>query len=183
MTTQEQFLTVEQFDGWVNAPENADKLFEFIGGEIVEVPSNPYVSKIAGLILTFINMYLFQHDIGHVTGKGGGYMVSGERYAPDVAFISYTRQKELATSGYNPNPPELAIEVVSSESKQELETLTTKVTNYLAAGAVVWVVRPERKQINVHKTGEKLHRFREKDTNTGGGVLPGFMLELARIFK
>ena len=37
-------LTVKQFDEFAALPENDDKLFEFIGGEVVEVPSNPYAS-------------------------------------------------------------------------------------------------------------------------------------------
>ncbi|MBK8031699.1 MAG: hypothetical protein IPK17_19865 [Chloroflexi bacterium] len=38
-------MTVEDFDQFVDLPENADKLFEFIGGEAVEVPSNAYSSS------------------------------------------------------------------------------------------------------------------------------------------
>ena len=117
MTLQEQFMTVDQFEAFTELPENAEKLFEFVGGEVMEVPSNPYVSKIASLFNLYIGMYLLEHDLGHLTGEQGGYEVFGDRYAPDVAFISYERQPELAKSGYNPNPPELAVEVVSSESK------------------------------------------------------------------
>ena len=72
-------MTASAFDDWVQLPENADKRLEFVAGEIIDVPSNPYVSKIAGLILTFINIYLFKNDIGHLTGEAGGYMVAGER--------------------------------------------------------------------------------------------------------
>jgi Uma2 family endonuclease len=183
MTIQERFFTVEDFDEFVNQPENADKLFEYIGGEIFEVPSNPYVSKIAARILTFIGMYLLENDIGHVTGEQGGYQVSGERYAPDVAYISYERQPELAKSGYNPNPPELAVEVVSSDSATENATLTTKLGNYLAAGTVVWIVRPERESVEVHQPGQPVQTLREKDTLSGGAVLPGFKLALNQVFK
>lgn len=183
MLIEARKLTVEDFDAFVEHPENADKLFEYIGGEVFEVPSNPYVSKIAGLILTFIGMYLLENDIGHVTGEQGGYQVSGERYAPDVAYISYERQPELATSDYNPNPPELAVEVVSSDSTAENATLTTKLGNYLAAGTVVWIVRPERKLVEVHQPGQPVQTLRENDTLTGGAVLPGFKVELSKIFK
>jgi Uma2 family endonuclease len=183
MTLHEQFVTVEAFEAFVMRPENADKLFELIGGEIVEVPSNPYVSAVAARILTFIGMYLLQHDIGHVTGEQGGYQVSGERYTPDVAFISYARQRDLAKSGYNPNPPELAVEVVSSESTPENAKLTVKVANYLAAGTVVWVVRPEHKMVEVYVPGEPVRTLRENDTLRGGDLLPEFELKLKLIFK
>ena len=54
-------LTVEEFDRWVDLPENADRLFEYIGGEIVEVPSNPYVSEVAGLILAELVAVSYTH--------------------------------------------------------------------------------------------------------------------------
>ncbi|MEO0598293.1 MAG: hypothetical protein AAF126_19450, partial [Chloroflexota bacterium] len=68
MTIQDmpQVMTTEDFEQFVNLPENADKHFEFIAGEIVEVPSNPFVSKIASIISGFIFMYLLKNDIGHV---------------------------------------------------------------------------------------------------------------------
>lgn len=50
MAVREGRYTVEAF---VVRPENSEKRFEYIGGEIVEVPSNPFVSEIAGMILFF----------------------------------------------------------------------------------------------------------------------------------
>ena len=135
MTLDEHIYSVAEFDEFVQLPENEDKLFEFIGGEIFEVPSNPYVSKIATTIAAYIRMYTLQQDIGHVTGEAGGYIVSGERYAPDVAFLSYLKQQEVSNKGYNPNLPDLAVEVMSSERKSESEQMMIKVVNYLAAGS------------------------------------------------
>lgn len=74
---------------------------------------------------------------GHVTGEGGGYRVSAERYAPDVAYLAYDKQAELAREGYNPNPPDLAVEVISSGDTRELALLRVKINNDLAAGTVV----------------------------------------------
>ena len=183
MTNQEHVISVEQFERIVAQPENADKLFEYIGGVVYEVPSNPYVSKIAGLILTFINLYLFEHDLGHATGEAGGYIVSGDRYAPDVAFISYEKQPELARSGYNPNPPDLAIEVLSSESRAEEDRITVKLSNYLAAGTVVWIVRVEDETIEVHRPGQRVQIVRKAQSIDGGDILPGFDLPLSQIFR
>lgn len=89
-----QQMTVTDFDTWANLPENQNRRLEYVGGEIVEVPSNPYVSMIAVRIIGFLLEYLKQNDLGWVTGEGGGYIVAGERYAPDVAFISRARQPQ-----------------------------------------------------------------------------------------
>ncbi len=177
-------ITASAFDEWVQLPENADKRFELVAGEIIDVPSNPYVSKIASIISGFIFMYLLKHDIGHLTGEAGGYMVAGERYAPDVAFISYEKQADLAKTGYNPNPPDLAVEVVSSESNSiEESTLLIKVGNYLAVGTMVWVVRPEKQSIEVYQPATPTKVYRKGESIKLETVLPDFELKLSDVFK
>lgn len=180
---REDVLTLDQFTQFIQLPENSEKLFEFINGEIIEVPSNPFVSKIAGLILTFINLYLFKNDIGHVTGEAGGYIVNGELYAPDVAFIAYAKQPQLVKEGYNPTPPDLAVEVISSDSKAENDRLTLKLGHYLAAGTMVWIVRPEAKYIEVHTPGQPPRKVQGDEAVEGGAVLPGFRLKVSDVLK
>jgi len=183
MAIDRQVVTPEQFEVFVNHPNNVDKLFELIAGEIVEVPSNPYVSQLSLLIGSMILAFVRLHKLGHVTGEAGGYWVSGERYAPDVGFVSYAKQKELAKHGYNPNPPDLAVEVISSNSSAELNQLRIKITNYLAVGTVVWVVKPDEKQVEVHRLGHPVVVYHESDTLSGGDVLPNFEMRLTDLFE
>ena len=181
MVIREQKMTVEQFDDWVKLPQNAEKLFEFIGGEIVEVPSNPYSSHIGTEISFRIKLYLHERNIdAHVTGEQGGYMVSGNRYAPDVAYLSKAKQAKLVRTGYNPNPPDLAVEVISPTDADS--NITIKVANYLAAGTVVWIVRPETKKVEVYTPGQPVQQLGEEDTLDGGAVLPEFKLPVKAIF-
>lgn len=178
-----QRMTAAAFEIFVNRSEHDDKRFELVSGEVFEVPSNPFVSKIAARILTFIGMYLLKQDLGHLTGADGGYMVGGNRYAPDVAYISYERQPELATQGYNPNPPELAVEVISDPSNaDEQHKLRLKLTSYLAVGVVVWVVNPFNRTVEVHEVGREASVLDENGTLTGGSLLPDFQLPVKDIF-
>ena len=178
-----QRMSPEAFENFVNHLENDDRRFELVSGEVFEVPSNPFVSKIAARILTFIGMYLLKQDVGHVTGADGGYMVGGNRYAPDVAYISYERQRELATKGYNPNPPELAVEVISDPNNaDEQHKLRLKLSSYLAVGVVVWVVDPFNRTIEVHEVGREAQVIDENGTLTGGSVLSNFKLPVKDIF-
>lgn len=178
-----QRFTAAEFDEWVELPENYDHLFEFIGGEIVEVPSNAFVSEIASLISFFIRLFPVNNNLkGHVTGEAGGYMINGERYAPDVAYISYERQRELAHKGYNPNPPELAVEIISDpESIKEQEALRRKLANYLAVGVLLWVVNPFDRFVEVYQPGKPMQLLDDKGVLDGGEVLPGFTLAVADI--
>ncbi|MBL8132319.1 MAG: Uma2 family endonuclease [Anaerolineae bacterium] len=175
-------MAEEAFDRFVELPENRDRLFEFIGGEILEVPSNPTSSNLGSTILGEIYVYLKQNDIGYVTGEAGGYRVSGERYAPDVAFIRYEKGP-LATSGYHPLPPDLAVEVDFPSTDASLKRLMAKVVNYLAAGTTVWLFLPEDRQVMVFSPGKPVQILSVEDVLDGGDVLPGFSLPLKQIFK
>lgn len=179
---QVQHMSVEEFDVFAQLPENSDRILEYIGGEIVEVPSNPYASQFSQIISGELYIFLKGKDLGFLTGEAGGYMVSGERYAPDVAFISKAKQTELAKQGYNLIPPDLAVEVDFPSTYESQRQLRTKVVNYLAAGTVVWLVLPERKEIEVYIPGEPRKLLTSEDALDGGDVLPGFTLAVKSIF-
>jgi Uma2 family endonuclease len=182
MQPAKTYVTVAEFDAFVELPENAEKLFEYIGGEIVEVPSNPYASKVSSLFIIEFGIYLRTNDIGHVTGEAGGYKVAGEKYAPDAAFISYTRQPQLAQEGYNPNAPDLAVEVDFPSSYESQRQLNLKIANYLAAGTLLWVVYPESKEVVVYAPGQPARILGINGILDGGAVLPGFKLAVKVIF-
>jgi Uma2 family endonuclease len=180
MEIQVQKMTVEQFDEWIFLPENIDHNYEYVAGEIINVVSNQYSSKIAGLMLTYINIFVIENSLGDVTGADGGYHVAGERYLPDVGFISRARQAEPNREAYNSNPPDLAVEVISPTDAES--NITIKVGNYLAAGTVVWIVRPETKTFEVYTPNQPVQILGEEDTLDGGDVLPNFTLAIKKIF-
>lgn len=183
MAVQINRIPVTMFDEFVNKAENAGRLFEYIQGEIVEVPSNPFVSELAARLIFLLSLFLEDHDIGHVTGEAGGYMVSGERYAPDVAFISYAKQPELAKSGYNPNPPDIAIEIISNtSSREEQNQLRMKLTSYLAAGVIVLVVDGDARTVELHKSTKHPKKSSGDDIIEIPEHLPGFQLKVSEIF-
>lgn len=173
-------LTVEEFDEFALQPENIDRLFEYIGGEIVEVVSNPKSSKLGIRMAGRLDRYLETNDIGHLTGADGGYKVSGERYIPDVGFIRYSRQAELLSEdGYNPEPPDLAVEILSPSNTGE--ELRLKISNYLLAGTMVWVVNPVKQTVEVYEPHKPSRVLRSNDTLEGGELLPGFKLSMKDI--
>lgn len=156
MDLQTKPFTVEDFDKFIELPENTDKVFEFIGGEIIEVTTNTIPSQIAINIAFFLKLHLYQNKVyGAMMGSDGGYIVAGERYCPDVSYSS----KKLEVTTYNPFPPDLAVEVISPSDS--MRAVNTKITNYLAAGTVV-----------VHTPGQIAKTFTERDTLEGGNVLP-----------
>lgn len=174
-------VSATEFDAFVRLPENRDQSFELIGGVVCPVVSNPLSSKLGAKMVTFLGIYMLNHDIGHVTGADGGYWVSGERYIPDAAFIRYEKQPILAyEDGYVPVAPDLAVEVLSPSNDDE--KMRIKITNYLAAGTVVWALEPLDEVIEVYIPGQPVQILRHGDTLEGGSVLPGFSLKVSEIF-
>jgi Uma2 family endonuclease len=176
-------MSVEEFDEWVEQPEQDDKLYEYIGGEIVEVPSNAYASQISMRFVIRMGRFIEEHDLGHITGEAGGYRIAGDRYAPDVAFVSKARQSQLDKTGYNQVPPDLAVEVDFPSTPQSRYQLEIKRWHYQQAGTVVWMVYPEDKTVVEYIPGQPPKIYGIDDTLDGGTVLPGFTLALKDIFR
>ncbi len=177
-------MSSEYFDKFALLPENHDKILELIVGDIHQKPVNNYASHHATRWMRYIGNFVDDQDLGHVTGEAGGYKIGfGERYAPDVAYVSKIRQSELNTSGYNDIPPDLAVEVEFPTDLASEKRLRYKVTNYLNVGTMVWVVYPETKTVEVYIPGQPVQFLSETDTLTGGEVLKGFSVPLAEVFK
>ncbi len=173
-------MTVDDFERFITQPENSDMAYEFIGGEIVTVVSNNYCSQIAMLIGAFITLFVKRNQLGQVTGADGGYIVNGERYIPDVGYISKQRQPTPNHDSYNPQAPDLAVAVISPTDSPR--TLMIKVSNYLASGTTVWIVYPDEREIYVHHPKQGVTLCTVEDTITGRELLPEFTLAVKDIF-
>ncbi|MHB8624854.1 MAG: Uma2 family endonuclease [Aggregatilineales bacterium] len=174
-------LMVSEFERIAALAENADKRLEFIGGEIVEVVSNNFASTISARFLIRIGNFVEAHNLGYLTNAEGGYVVSGERYIPDVGFISKTRQPKPSHDTWNPLAPDLAVEVVSPTDRPQ--PMTDKVANYLSAGTLVWYVYPDDQQVKVYAPGQPVRTLGIDDVLDGSKVLPGLKLALRDIFS
>ena len=182
MTVQiRQRMTVQEFDAWVLRPENVDTDYEYIGGEIVDGISNSRSSHIASLFNFFIMLHIRKHNLGgYVTGADGGYKIMGERYIPDVVYVSQEKQPILSNEAYNSIPPDLVIEVLSPTNDDE--KMRIKVTNYLLTGAVVWVANPDERTVEVYQPGVPVQILTETDILCDDRVLPGFAVTVSECF-
>lgn len=78
-------------------------------------------------------------------------------------------------------PPDLAVEVISpTDRKADIrhkQALYTK-----AEVPLVWWVDPERKTVTVYRFGQELEVVDAARMLEGGDVLPGFTLQVEKIF-
>lgn len=181
MAIQRTHVSAEEFDQFVVQPENINRLFELIHGEIVEVVSNGYSSILGARLAGRLSIWADTFELGWVTGADGGYMINGERYIPDVAYISKAKRPTPSYDGYNPIAPDLAVEVLSP-GNAPLD-MRVKIFNYGLAGTVVWVVDPDTKLVEVYTPGQAAQVLTIEDTLDGGTLLPNFTLALKDLFK
>ena len=174
--------TSDDFDYWASLPENVSRHFEWIDGKVVEkMVTSPRSSKVGMRLGGFMMVHAEAHQLGDVTGEQGGYHVGDDRYIPDVGFLRREKVSAPIKEGYCTVAPDLVIEVISpSDLASEI---TTKVTNYLLAGVVVWLVEPITKTLTVYIAGKSPQKLTKNDTLEGGDVLPGFSVALTSVFR
>ncbi len=182
LITPRVVLTAEAFEVFADLPENHDKILELIAGEVYEVPSNAYSSMIASRINRRLGNFVEDNNLGFITGEAGGYRVATDRYAPDVAYVSFARQKEPDRRGYNSIAPDLAIEIEDPVTPQSAQRLASKLSRYNTTNTTVWVIYPETRTVQVHAPHQEVKTLALGDTLDGGEALPGFTLAVKDIF-
>jgi Uma2 family endonuclease len=177
--------TQAAFEAFVQRPENAEKRFELINGEIIEVPApSPLHAYIAGIIYAAILRFLETDDRGFAFPDSVSYVLSDEtEVIPDASFISYERQPRLPQKFMI--APDLAVEVISPSNRPR--QMLNKVEQYLNAGTqLVWVVYPDEQVVDIYRLGQgetiQLHKLELDDIFDGEDVLPGFKLAVKDIF-
>jgi Uma2 family endonuclease len=185
MFLQTKWVSLEEFEEMVAATD-PDLNLEWIDGKIFEdMASNSKLSICAALILAPLVMHVLEKDLGRVTGADGGYMVDTARLIPDVAFISNKRQPIDPEKTYNPLMPDFAVEVISpSDLEKSTERIEAKLQKYQDAKIpLLWLVFPERQEVEVYEGGQLIKTVGIDDILDGGAVLPGFTLPIKNIFR
>lgn len=188
MAILERLYTVDDVWRLAQQPENELKHYYLIDGELYwEMPPGFLHGRLAILIGRYLSIYAEEHDLGEVTGEAG-YFPAGDRHTllgPDVAFIRKEHVPPTDHEKFVPRMPDLAVEI--SSPGNTLAELRRKAAVYLAHGAeLVWLALPEQAGVEIWRMGpdgEPASEFVAQDGHlTGGTVLPGFRLDLQRLF-
>jgi Uma2 family endonuclease len=173
-------ISVEEFEQFLRAPENHDRLFELIDGEIVEKMPTEEHGYIAGIFITKLNNFVVPRSLGIVSVEARHRMPNDVRNSliPDVSFRA--GRGPLVKEGAVPRMPDLAIEIQSPDDTVKL--MREKADYCLANDAqLVWLVFPKRRYIEVYRPGEEMEIRFGSDLLDGGELLPGFTLSLVEI--
>lgn len=178
---KQKLYTVQEFEAFLARPENDDRLFELIHGEIVEKMPTELHAAIVYLIVGHLFVYFQQNPIGWALPEARYGLPKDKRNSriPDIAVI-IGRDRPLVEKGAAPYVPDLAIEVQSPDDS--LKKMRAKADYYLETGTkMVWLIYTESRLAEVYTPdGQRLLNLDQM--LDGGDVLPGFKLTVRDIF-
>ena len=155
---------------------------ELIRGELCEEPLPGFIHcSVVAHLMYLLHSFVSKRDIGTALGGAGVWLERDPDTvrAPDVQYFSAERLPlDVMPTGYVEVAPNLAIEVRSfNESRRKLHD---KAIMWLNAGVqLVWVVLPERRSVDVYRSGQPTQTVTDADSLDGQDVLPGFSCALA----
>jgi len=164
-------------------PDDDTIRIELDEGELITMPPAGEEHGFCGAtILTFVSEHVRKYRLGRVYNSDTGFRLAATIVrAPDVAFVLKERVAEIRQGVFANGAPDLAVEVFSPSDN--VRQLMRKVKQYFAAGChTVWIVYPERKEVNVLEASGTDRLLREGDTLTAPELLPGFSVPVAELF-
>jgi Uma2 family endonuclease len=184
MAAREGLVTIRDFEAFIAQPENVDRLFELIHGEIVEkVPTEEH-SLVVGDIYMELRLFVDARDLGRVTFEVRRRAKGDDLNArlPDVDFTRKERLLPVVTQGAVPQMADLIVEVKSPDDS--FVKLREKANYYLNNGVqLVWIVFPATRQIEVHTNDSPVRTLSSDDEIDGGSVLPDFRVRVSAFFR
>jgi Uma2 family endonuclease len=170
-------VTVQEF---LQMPEPEGQKLELIGGEVVSMGRGKIPHEVAKKNLTkVLVVWLAQNPIAELFPETMYQLDKYNSLIPDLGVL-FPGRLSPGTSGWIQAAPELAIEVVSSETADRLEQ---KIELYLAHGSrSVWVVYPKQRVIRIFDANGQSRKFEQRQT-LEDPVLPGFSAPVSSIFE
>lgn len=184
-TAARKLMTAEEFYDFVHLPENDNKWFELVRGEVIELPPP---QKKHGVVSVNVGVALVNHARqrrkGYVTTNDSGVVLEHDPdtvRGPDVAYYEDAQTWDELHPKYGEVPPRLAVEVLSPNDK--IGKVMLKIMDYLKSGVeLVWLVDPDSRNVTVYRPNQQPFVAVEGQDLTGDGVLPEFRLAVADLF-
>jgi Uma2 family endonuclease len=184
MVLEQRLYTIEEFEAYLLLPENAERHFELIDGEIVEKVPTELHSIVSGNFYAALRGHVKPRNLGRVVFEVR-YRVPGDEHnarMPDVSFTSAARVQPVVEKGPVPQIPDLCIEVQSPNDSPA--RMREKAAYYLANGAkMVWLAYPKKRMVEVLYPDGEFDIFQADDTLTGGDLLPDFSILVSELFE
>lgn len=167
---------------------NPDVKFErTAAGELVVMsPVGGEGGKREADLITDLNIWNRQAKLGVVFSSSAGFKLpNGADRSPDAAWVKQERWDALSPEQqrkFPPIAPDFVIELRSESD--DLEELRAKMREYRDNNVILgWLINPKDQQVEVYRQGQPMQLLDAPESLSGEAILPGFNLELNRIFS
>jgi Uma2 family endonuclease len=114
----------------------------------------------------------------------GFILPNGAIISPDVAWVRRERWQSLTLTeqhGFIPLSPDFVVELRSSSDN--LSKLQAKMQEYIDNGVrLAWLIDPQLQTVTIYRPNAAVEVLAKPLTLSGEDILPGFMLNLAKIW-
>jgi Uma2 family endonuclease len=153
-------------------------------GEVVTmVPVGLGSSEKNGDLTADIIIWNRKTNLGRVFDSSGGFTLpTGAIRSADVMWISNAKAEAISFEVTFPIlVPDFVIELKSKSDS--LKALQEKMVEYCTNGVRLgWLINPQQQQVEIYRLGQEKEILQSPITLSGEDVLPGFVLELSKIF-
>lgn len=172
-------LTVEQY---ARLPEEDTMRTELVEGEIVPMGDARLLHELVKAnCIEILADYILRNPVAKLFSESMYKVGPRTGCIPDVSLLLKTRLARLDKSGFLEGAPDLAFEVVLSESAAFLER---KINQLLSNGCrVFWVAYPEERTILIRRAQGSPQYLKEGDYLEESDLLPGFRVQVSRFFE
>lgn len=157
-------------------------------GDLVFMPPTSTATGFGNAALTALFYFWSQQDgMGLVADSDTMFRLpNGAKRSPDVSWVLRSRWEALTAKqrkGFARLCPDFVLELRSPSDR--MGPLKKKMEEYRANGARLgWLIDPARQEVFIYRAaGKAPERLVDPATVSGEDVLPGFTLEMARLWR
>ncbi|MCV3217225.1 Uma2 family endonuclease [Plectonema radiosum NIES-515] len=178
-------LTREQF--YQLCEENPDlKLERNAQGELIIMPpTGGETGRSNSTINAQIWFWNDQNQLGEIFDSSTGFTLpSGADRSPDVSWVEKSRWDTLTKEQkekFIPLCPDFVIEIMSPNDN--LKKTQKKMQEYIENGCRLgWLINRKKQEVEIYRPGQDVEVLKLPQTISGENILPGFALNLQRIW-
>ncbi len=179
-------LTSEQF--YQLCEENPDfKLERNANGELIAMPpTGGETGKSNSKFNLQIGLWNEQTGLGEVFDSSTGFTLPNKAdRSPDASWVEKSRWDALTPEQrekFIPLCPDFVIELVSPSDS--LKKTQEKMQEYIENGCRLgWLINRKKREVEIYRPGRDVEVLQSPQTISGEDVLPGFVLNLQKIWN
>ena len=180
-------VTPEQFEALAVANRDL-RLERTAQGELIVNPPTGGESGARNLSIStqLGNWYEEHEELGEAFDSSTGFRLpNGSDRSPDASWVSRERWEALTPKqrkGFVPLCPDFVVELRSESDS--LTKLQAKMQEYIDNGARLgWLIDPLNRKVEIYRRGVAVEVLENPSDLSGEDVLPGFVLNLRRVWR